>query len=97
MISRMERRTFLKTTAIGAPAILGAQDKAGMKRPVIGSGDHTYEVQHDWGELPKNIAYGNTHGVLEDSKGRIYVHNTVNKASESSDSAFRSTAAGRKG
>jgi hypothetical protein len=82
----MERRTFLKTSAIGVPAILGAQDKAGTKRPIIGSGDHTYEVQHDWGELPKNIAYGNTHGVVEDSKGRIYVHHTVNATSESADS-----------
>jgi hypothetical protein len=34
---------------------------------------HTYEVQHDWGELPRNITYGNVHGVVEDSQGRIYV------------------------
>jgi hypothetical protein len=82
----MERRTFLKTSAVGVPAILGAQDKAGAKRPVIGSGAHTYEAQHDWGELPKHIAYGNTHGVVEDSQGRIYVHHTVNAKSESADS-----------
>jgi hypothetical protein len=83
----MERRTFLKTAAaITAPAILGADDKSGNKLPIVGSGDHTYEVHHDWGELPKTIAYGNTHGVVEDSKGHIYVHHTVNAASESSDS-----------
>jgi hypothetical protein len=83
----MERRTFLKTAAaLTAPMVLGADDKAGTKLPVIGSGNHTYEVHHDWGELPKNIAYGNTHGVVEDSKGHIYVHHTVNAASESSDS-----------
>jgi hypothetical protein len=89
MISQMERRTFLKTaavSAIAAPAILGADDKSGMKLPIVGSGAHTYEVHHDWGELPKTIAYGNTHGVVEDSQGHIYVHHTVNAVSESADS-----------
>ena len=38
-----------------------------------------------WGELPANIEYGNTHGVCEDSQGRIYIHHTVNAASESHD------------
>jgi DNA-binding beta-propeller fold protein YncE len=81
----MNRRKFLQTAAV-APAILRADDKSGNKLPVVGSGAHTYEVHHDWGELPHNIAYGNTHGVVEDSQGRIYVHHTVNATSESSDS-----------
>lgn len=83
------RRKFLKTTASSAavaPAILRAQDKSGNKLPIVGSGDHTYEVHHDWGELPKSIAYGNTHGVVEDSQGRMYVHHTVHATSESADS-----------
>ena len=79
------RRKFLKTTAAMAPAILRA-DKSGTRLPVIGSGAHTYEVHHDWGELPRNIAYGNTHGVVEDSQGRMYVHHTVHATSESADS-----------
>jgi hypothetical protein len=66
--------------------ILHADDKAGSKRPVLGSGEHTYEAYHDWGELPDSIQYGNTHGVVEDSEGRIYVHHTVGAASQSSDS-----------
>jgi hypothetical protein len=78
------RRSFV--AAVGGPIILGAADKAGTKRPVIGNGEYTYEVIHDWGELPADIKYGNTHGVVEDSRGRIYVHHTVNSASESSDS-----------
>ena len=53
---------------------------------VLGSGDHTYEAYHDWGELPAGLRYGNTHGVVEDSQGRIYVHHTVHATSESSDS-----------
>jgi len=80
------RRRFLFAVGGGGPLILGAQDKAGSRKPVLGGGAHTYEVTHDWGELPANIKYGNTHGVCEDSQGRIYVHHTVNDASESSDS-----------
>src|ERR1051326_7141589 len=68
------------------PAIPGADNKSGTKLPIVGSGAHTYEIHHDWGELPKHIAYGNTHGVLEDSQARIYVHHTVHATSESSDS-----------
>ena len=81
----LSRRRFLGTGAI-APLILHADDKSGNKRPVLGAGDHVYEAYHDWGELPASIQYGNTHGVVEDSQGRIYVHHTVGAASESSDS-----------
>ena len=66
----------MQTCAL-APAILGAADKSGNKAPVIGVGKHTYEAIHDWGELPAGIKYGNTHGVVEDSQGHIYVHHTV--------------------
>jgi hypothetical protein len=69
-----------------APAILGATDKSGAKAPVVGAGKHTYEAIHDWGELPAGIKYGNTHGVVEDSQGHIYVHHTVHATSESADS-----------
>ena len=61
------------------------QDKAGTKPPVIGTGAYTYEAIHDWGELPPNIKWGNTHGVVEDSQGNIYVHHTVHATSESAD------------
>jgi hypothetical protein len=80
------RRGFLFAVGGGAPLILGGADKAGAKKPVVGTGEHAYEVTHDWGALPAGIKYGNTHGVCEDSQGRIYVHHTVNAASESSDS-----------
>lgn len=79
----MQRRTFL--TGLAGPLILGASNKSGSNLPVLGEGDHKYEVTHDWGELPASIQYGNTHGVCEDSHGRIYVHHTVNAASESHD------------
>lgn len=79
------RRSFLFAVGGGAPLILHATDKAGTRKPVLGSGDHVYEVTHDWGQLPADIRYGNTHGVCEDSNGHIYIHHTVNASSESSD------------
>ena len=79
------RRKFIGTCAL-LPSILGATDKTGSKAPVIGIGKHTYEAIHDWGELPPGIKYGNTHGVVEDSQGHIYVHHTVHATSQSADS-----------
>lgn len=78
------RRTFV--TGLAAPLILGATNKSGSARPILGEGDHKYEAIHDWGRLPASIRYGNTHGVCEDSRGHIYIHHTVNATSESSDS-----------
>src|SRR5258708_23424211 len=82
------RRTFLTRagTGLGAPLILGAANKSGSKKPILGEGEHTYEVTHDWGELPAGIQYGNTHGVCEDSRGQIYIHHTVFATSEKPDS-----------
>lgn len=79
------RRAFLGT-ALGAPLILGADNKSGSRKPVVGSGERTYEVTHDWGELPPDIQYGNTHGVCVDSQGRVYIHHTVYATSEKPDS-----------
>jgi len=84
---QLTRRNFIAAAAAAtaAPSILGATDKTGTKLPVLGSGEHTYEAIHDWGELPPSIKYGNTHGVCEDSQGHIYIHHTVHATSESAD------------
>ena len=84
------RRNFIRATAaatavVSAPALLLGEDKSGTKRPVLGEGDHQYEVIHDWGELPADIQYGNTHGVCEDSEGRIYIKHTVGGGSHRPD------------
>src|SRR5580704_16343460 len=79
------RRTFIGT-GLAAPLILAASNKSGSAKPILGEGEHKYEATHDWGLLPANIQYGNTHGVCEDAQGHIYVHHTVNASSESSDS-----------
>ena len=84
---KITRRNFLAaaTAAAAAPIFLGATDKAASKAPILGQGEYRYEAIHDWGELPRTIKYGNTHGVCEDSQGNIYIHHTVNAASDSLD------------
>src|SRR5438128_1334486 len=85
---RVSRRSFLVTAAAAAasaPAFLGATDESGSKAPILGQGEHQYEAIHDWGDLPRTIKYGNTHGVCEDSQGNIYVHHTVHATSDSLD------------
>ena len=87
-MSDMTRRSFVGTAALAAtaPMIMGATNKAGTSRPILGEGEHKYEAIHDWGELPSRIKYGNTHSVVRDSQGHIYVHHTVHATSESPDS-----------
>jgi hypothetical protein len=89
MTVKTSRREFLAAAAAApllSPVLLGTQNKSGTKAPVLGSGAYTYEAIHDWGELPARIKWGNTHGVVEDSQGNIYVHHTVHATSESADS-----------
>jgi hypothetical protein len=74
---------------------MGATDKAGTKNPILGEGDHQYECIHDWGEVPSNIKYGNTHSVVEDSQGHIYIHHTVHKDSPSLDAVVVYDAKGK--
>ena len=78
----MKRRTFLKqTAAVGAaavisgsaPRILHADDKSGLKNPVVGSGEHRYECIHNWGELPSHLHWETTHGVCVDGAGFVYI------------------------
>ena len=83
------RREFLAASAVTpmvSPILLGMQDKAGTRAPVLGDGAFRFEAIHDWGVLPPSLAWGNTHGVVEDSQGNIYVHHTVHATSATPDS-----------
>lgn len=82
------RREFLSAAAgapVAAPILLHTQDKAGARAPIMGEGAWTYEAIHDWGRLPPQIRWGNTHGVVEDAQGHIHVHHTVHATSDSAD------------
>jgi hypothetical protein len=84
----LSRRNFIAASAaVAAPFILGAQSKSGNKLPVIGEGEYMFEVEHDWGmaSLPPTIKYGNTHSIVQDRNGHIYVHHTVHADSKSPD------------
>ena len=73
------RRTFMTKAALAAsaaaaqPFAIHAQDKAGSKLPVVGTGEHTYECHHNWGEAPPNIKWYETHGCAVDKAGNVYI------------------------
>lgn len=79
MSQQTSRRDFLKTagaaTVAGgvAPHFLNATDKAGLKPAIVGSGEHTYECHHGWGEVPDHITWAETHGVAVDAEGLVYI------------------------
>lgn len=84
----MNRRRFLQSSAAASavvaasgPLILGADDKAGSKNPVLGVEGHKYEVTtHAWGELPPDYAWQTTHNVAFDSAGNAYItHQGIGK------------------
>jgi len=89
----VSRRQFLKVAGCAAvaaatPFAIRASDKSGSSRPSVGTGEHTYEVIHDWGELPNGLCLGNTHGVTEDAQGRIFIKHTVGKGSLCGDAVL---------
>ncbi|UUO06258.1 peptidase [Blastopirellula sp. J2-11] len=72
------RRQFLQSTAVAAtvaatPLFLRAENKSGSAPVRVGSGEHTYECHHYWGELPSSVQWGATHGVALDKSGLIYI------------------------
>jgi len=88
------RRTFLAAAGAVAPFVW-ADDKSGSKNPILGAGEHKYECIHDWGDLPSHIKYGNTHSVVEDAQGHIYIHHTVHATSQSPDAVVVFDAKGK--
>lgn len=80
------RRQFLAQAGVTAGALaLGGPAWTNQQKVVLGSGSHRYEWVPDWLVPPSSIKYGDTHGLAQDSKGRIYLSHTVHSTSESSD------------
>ena len=76
MSGGIRRREFLQMAAgaaavVAAPTILTAQK---TDSPVIlGSGEHRYEVLHNWPQLPDQFTWQTTHDVAFDRSGNLYV------------------------
>ncbi len=84
----INRRELLTAagTAAASLALSGVrayafQQKTLAKPVVVGSGDHKYECIHDWLTPPDDILWGDTQGITQDSKGRIYISHTVHSGS----------------
>jgi hypothetical protein len=73
-MSSLTRRRFLATSAgaLLAPHVLTAQ-KSDPQQLVIGTGEHRYEVHHNWPQLPDKYNWQTTHNVAVDREGLLYV------------------------
>lgn len=74
--SPVSRRQFLGQSAaaavtLTAPAVATATRTE--KQIVLGTGEHRYEVVHDWPQLPDRYSWQTTHNVAVDSAGHLYV------------------------
>lgn len=69
----------------GGAASGGAEWSA---RPVVGAGSTRFEVFHDWLSPPARGAFGDTHGVAQDSAGNIYLAHTVHPSSTLRDAVY---------
>lgn len=72
----LTRRGFLHTSAAAAsvlalPGIVTAKRTAAQG--VIGEGDHRFEANHQWPQLPAPYTWQTTHNVAVDSEGLLYV------------------------
>ena len=56
----LPRRRFITAKKTDSPVILG-------------SGEHRYEVQHNWPQLPDKFTWQTTHNVAFDKAGNLYV------------------------
>jgi len=91
--SSATRRQFLTASTVGVaatlalPTIITARKTAGQPL-LVGSGDHTYEVLHDWPHLPDKYRWQTTHNVAVDKAGNLYVIHEGNAALKDHPSIF---------
>ena len=75
--SSRSRRQFLATSAAGTVAALAAPavitHAKTESKTIVGEGDHRYEVQHAWPQLPAKFTWQTTHNVAVDKAQNLYV------------------------
>lgn len=76
------RRTFMKKSALTAAAVVAgpqiithAEADPAAREGVMGAGEHLYEWNNDWAQLPEGKRFGYTHAIREVADGRVFVHN----------------------
>ena len=73
----LSRRQFLSTSAASAAIIAGAPmvlTASKTEKPlIVGEGEHQFEVQHEWPQLPDRFTWQTTHNVATDKAGNLYV------------------------
>ncbi len=82
--NKISRRALLERAALAGLAAGNTNGRPGPE-VVMGSGEHRYEAIHDWLVPPPHIVWGDTHGVAQDSQGRIYIAHTVHPTSPCGD------------
>jgi hypothetical protein len=73
---RLPRRQFIASSAAvamlaAAPAV-HTQAKT-LKPLIVGEGEHQFEVEHEWPQLPAKYTWQTTHNVAVDKAGNLYV------------------------
>lgn len=76
--SGISRREFTKSTTLGlaglaaAPAVVTAQ-RTDTATPMVGEGEHVFQADHNWCQLPDKYHWQITHNVAVGSDGMVYV------------------------
>jgi hypothetical protein len=80
--SKLSRRTFVRQAAAGAVALAAApavvtasktDSTTDVGKHLIGAGEHQYEVDHHWAQLPDKYTWQTTHNVAVGGDGLVYV------------------------
>jgi hypothetical protein len=96
--SSVSRRRFLASTAAVAAitAAPAAWTHAKTLKPlIVGDGEHQFEVQHEWPQLPAKYTWQTTHNVAVDKAGNLYVIHEGRENQKDHPSIFVFDAEGR--
>lgn len=82
-MKQLSRRDFLAVAGAASLAAYARSSFAAGDPIILGSGSQRYAWVPDWLVPSPDIVYGDTHGIAQDSHGRIYLSHTVHPTSVS--------------
>lgn len=94
---RFPRRAFSGAVALGVAAAAAPVQALVRRSPgetIIGSGEHTYRVNHHFAKLPDRYTWQTTHNVAVDAGGNLYVIHEGRKELKDHPAIFVFDAAG---